>query len=79
MLFTSRELKTEIVRRGLRQQDVARQLGVDSSTFNLYLNGHRQPPPNFESRVIEALDLLEAAEQAASEARQRVLAGGAGA
>ena len=72
-----RKLKAEIVRRGIRQHDVARQIGVDPSAFNLYINGHREPPPDFEERVTTALDRLERAEQAAAEARQRVLGGAA--
>lgn len=68
------ELKIEIVRRGIRQQDVAKQLRITSATLSLYLNGHRQPPPDFRSRVLAALDRIERAERAADEARRRVLA-----
>ena len=71
-----RHLKAEIVRRGLRQIDVARRIGIDPTALNQILNGHRPPPKDFESRVLAALDLLEAAEQAAAEARERVLAEG---
>ena len=72
-----RRLKAEIVRRGIWQHNVARQLGIDSSTFNLYLNGRRTPPEGLEERVTAALERLEAAERAADEARARVLSGGA--
>lgn len=71
-----RTLKAEIVRRGLRQRDVATQLGIDPTALNMILNGHRPPPEGFEDRLPAALDLLEAAERAASEARERVLAEG---
>ena len=68
-----RDLKAEIVRRGVRQQDVARQIGIDMSTCSLILNGHREPPADFARRVTAALDRLEKAERAADKARQKVL------
>ena len=68
-----RALKAEIVRRGVRQHEVARLIGLDSTAFSLYVNGHRTPPTDFERRVTAALDRLERAEAAADEARQRVL------
>lgn len=58
---------------GVTQQDVARQIRVSVTSLNLYLKGRRQAPSGFESRVLAALDLLERAEQAAEEARRRVL------
>ena len=70
----STELKCEIVRRGIRQQDVARQIGLNPSAFSLMLSGRRTPPTDFKSRVLTALDMLEQADQAAEEARWRVLA-----
>ena len=72
-----RDLKAEIVRRGVRQQDVAQQIGIDMSTCSLILNGHRAPPPDFARRVTAALDRLERAERAADTARQKVLGGAA--
>ena len=62
---------------GVAQQDVAQQLGISVTSLNLYLNGRRRPPVDFEPRVLAALDLLERAERAADEARRRVLEGGA--
>ena len=74
-----RTLKAEIVKRGLRQRDVASQVGIDPTALNVILNGHRPPPEGFEARLLSVLDLLERAEQAACEARQRVLAEAEGA
>ena len=51
-------------------------LGYSESLFSLYINGRRPAPENFEERVQAALDLLEHAERAAKEARDRVLAQG---
>ena len=68
------DLKAEIVRRGMRQHEVARYLGMESWRLNLYLNGTRCAPADLEQRVLTALDVLERAETAADEARRRVLA-----
>ena len=62
---------------GVAQQDVAVQMGISVASLNLYLNGRREPPADFEERVTAALDRLERAERAAEEARAKVLAGGA--
>ena len=62
---------------GVTQQDLSKALGVNSTTLNLYINGRREPPPDFEARATAALDRLERAEKAAQEARQRVLGGAA--
>ena len=55
---------------------LAAQLGYSESLFSLYINGRRPPPEGFEERVLAALELLEEAERAAKEARDRVLAQG---
>ncbi len=68
------DLKAEIVRRGLRQHQVARYLGFEPSALNMYLNGSRRFPPGLEQRVLMAIDVLARAEAAAVEARRRVLA-----
>ena len=62
---------------GLTREAVALAAGIHPSQFSRYLNGTRQPPPDFEARATAALDKLERAEQAAAAARRRVLAGGA--
>ena len=51
--------------------------GIDRSLLSRYLRGLRKPPEGFEARLNATLDRLEAAERAANEARERVLAGGA--
>ena len=58
---------------GLRQADLAVRLGIHPTLFNAILRGRREAPEDFEDRVDAALDLLEAAEKAAQEARERVL------
>ncbi len=59
---------------GIRQEQVAEAAGYERTLFSRYLNGRRRPPPDFAARVDATLDRLEAAEQAADAARQRVLA-----
>ncbi len=49
-------------------------MGIDRSLFSRYLRGLRKPPEDFEARLNATLDKLEAAEKAADEARERVLA-----
>ena len=73
--FTSM-VRVRISRLGLRQEQVATAAGYDPTLFSRVLNGRRPAPPDFEQRVTGALDRLEAAEKAAQEARERVLAGG---
>lgn len=59
------------------QADLAQQMGINATLLNHILNGRREPPSDFAERAEAALDLLAAAEKAAAEARERVLAGGA--
>ena len=61
---------------GIRRQDIAAQLGYGESLFSLYINSRRPAPEGFEERVQAALDLLEQADRAAKEARDKVLAQG---
>ena len=69
-----RKLRGRIAEAGLRRQDLAALLGYSETMFSLYLNGRRPEPPDFEANVYAAIDRLEAAEKAAGEARERVLA-----
>ena len=59
---------------GLRQADLAAYLGVHPTLLNAILRGRREAPTGFEARVEAALERHEAAERAADEARERVLA-----
>ena len=68
-----RDLKADLVRRGISQQDLAKALRITPSNLSYILNGHRTPPADFARRVTAALDRLEQAEQAADKARQKVL------
>ena len=63
-----------IARLGIPQERVALEMGIDRSLFSRYLRGLRKPPDDFEARLNATLDRLEAAERAANEARERVLA-----
>lgn len=58
---------------GVSQHDVAVQMCISVASLNLYLNGRRTPPADFERRVTAALERLKRAETAAGEARRRVL------
>ncbi len=66
-------LKARVTLLGIRQEQVAEVAGYESTLFSRYLNGRREPPADFKAKVTAALDRLEAAENAAAEARERVL------
>ncbi len=57
----------------LKRQDIAELLGYSESLFSLYINGRRPPPEGFEKNVRWAIERLKRANQAAEEARERVL------
>ena len=59
---------------GLTREAVAVEAGIHPSVLSRVLRGLRPPPRDFESRVNAAIDRLVAAERAAQEARERVLA-----
>ena len=67
-------IRTRIFQLGISQERVALAAGYDPTLFSRILNGIRPTPPGFEERVNATLDRLEAAEKAATEARERVLA-----
>lgn len=69
-------IRTQIALAGLTRDAVAREAGVHPSVLSRVLRGHRPPPPDFEQRVLSAVELLGRAEAAAREARDRVLAEG---
>ena len=71
------KIKLRIFELGIRQEQVADEAGYDPTLFSRYLRGRRRPPADFFEKVNAALDRLEAAEKAASEARERVLNEGA--
>lgn len=48
-------------------------MGMERSALSRYLNGTRPMPNGMEARIHATLDKLERAEQAAQEARERVL------
>ncbi len=67
------EIKARMVRLGLSQERFARILGIHPSLLTRYFRGDRPPPPDFFEKANAALDLLEAAEKAAQEAKEKVL------
>ena len=72
------DIKARIFQLGISQERVALTAGYDPTLFSRILNGIRPTPPDFVERVNATLDRLEAAEKAAHEARDRVLAGEGG-
>ena len=77
-MIHSTEIKARLARLGISQERLARILGIHPSLLTRYFRGDRPPPADFREKVNAALDKLEAAEKAAQEARERVLAGGGG-
>ncbi len=75
MTTSHARIQGRIAELGVTQQDLANALGMHATLLNHILKGRRTPPADFYERVTAALDRLEAAERAADEARQRVLAG----
>ena len=73
---TITRIRGRIAEVGCRQADIAQAIGINETLLNTYLRGRRPMPEGFEERVHATLDRLEAAEQAAEEARERVLAEG---
>lgn len=72
-----RRLRGRIAESGIKQQALACAMGMDPSQLSALLNERRRATDDFLARANAALDRLEAAEAAADEARQRVLAAGA--
>ena len=58
----------------ISQAELAQVLGVSPGALSQWLRGVTRPPEGFEERARAALVRLEAAERAAQEARERVLA-----
>ncbi len=71
-------LRGRLAELGVTQQDLADLLGINPTLLNHILKGRRPPPPDFFEKVNAALDLLEAAEKAAQEAKEKVLNEGVG-
>ena len=72
--MSEKKIKGRIAEAGVRRRDVAHAIGYSESMFSLILQGDRTLPLDFDSRVRAAIDRLEAAERAAQEARERMLA-----
>ncbi len=67
------QVRSRLAQLGVSQERLALTAGYEPTLFSRYLNGLRQPPADFKAKVTAALDRLEAAENAAAEARERVL------
>ena len=68
-----RALRGRIAESQIKRRDIARVLCLSESALSMYLRGLRPMPKGMEEQILEALDLLERAECAAQEARERVL------
>lgn len=66
-------IKSRMAAFGISQERLAISIGMERSALNRYLRGVRTFPQGFEARIHQALDVLEAAERAADEAREQVL------
>ena len=69
-------IRSRLAALGVSQHALARALGVSQATLSLWLNGYRQPPPEFEAAAMAELDVIEQAERAAAALRTKVLAEG---
>ena len=72
---TAAQIRGRIAKIGVTHRLLAGRVGLSPAALSLILSGSRPAPTEFTARVEQALDTLAAAEQAASEARDRVLAG----
>ena len=52
-------LKLELWRRGLRQNRLARMLGIDESLLSRIVNGYREPDAELRARIANALNSSE--------------------
>ena len=69
------DLRARIAALSIRQGALAAQLGMHETLLSAILNERRPMPVGFETRTMKAMDLLERADAAAREAREKVLAG----
>lgn len=69
-----RRLRGRLAEIGVQRQVLAMTLGLDPSRFSAILHGRRRASKEFLARAHAALDIHEAAEQAAAEARERKFA-----
>jgi len=69
-------IRARIAYLDLTREQVAMAMGLERSALSRYLNGTRPMPEGMEARIHATLDKLERAEQAAQEARERVLGEG---
>ena len=66
-------IRARIAYLDLTREQLAMAMGLERSALSRYLNGTRPMPEGMEERIHATLDKLERAEQAAQEARARVL------
>jgi len=53
-------LKLEIFKRGLRQNHLARSVGIEESLLSKIINGYRQPKQEIRKKIAAALESDEA-------------------
>lgn len=73
------QIRGRVAEIGVTHRRLAGQMRMSPAALSLILSAGRPMPTGFLERVQRTLDTLEAAERAASEARDRVLAGTPGA
>ena len=56
-MVNSLKVKARIMELGLNQEDVAKKLGIDSSTFNLKINNNRRFYVDEVAKLCEILDI----------------------
>ncbi len=70
-------IRAELARSGVTQARLARLAGCHPSHLNRVLRGHCPPSAGFLDSLRRTIDLCARAEEAAEEARERVLAAAA--
>lgn len=53
--------KTQLLKRGLKQMDIAHILGVSESLLSRIVNGHIEPSPEIRKQIADILDMPEEA------------------
>jgi transcriptional regulator with XRE-family HTH domain len=52
-------LKLELWRKGIRQNRLAKELGIDESLLSRIVNGFRDPDPEMRAKIAQVLDRSE--------------------
>ena len=66
-------MKSKIFQSGFTQEQIAHVLQIEHTAFSRMIRGQRTMPENLEQRIDDTIILLTKADQAAQEARDKVL------